>query len=152
MRFYENEETNTDYIMFDRDVVLTMKYPYTAEDAITALDNKDNYGRYISTMRSSKVTEKDLDEFFGPRSPRVKAAREKELGKKFPIRTAQAIQDYINSRVSKPNLVQYEVQGDTLVFPKEKNQTRGAVMNIVKTVLENAGIDKKYYTIKQQGA
>ena len=69
MRTYNNLHEDDDqdfYLLQDRDLVVTIKKPHTVEDADKALNNKDNYGRYTSTMRNSKVTPEDVDKHFGP--------------------------------------------------------------------------------------
>jgi hypothetical protein len=144
--FENEEETGADYLLMDKEYVLT-PVDTTAEELIKAFDNKDNYGRYVSSMRSAKVTDKDLEDYFGPRSPRLKASKEAERGAPFPVKTPQAIQDFIKSKVGKPNLVHPELEGDVVVFPKAKNPTRGETKNIIQTVLDNAGIK---YKIKQR--
>ena len=144
MRFIteDDEESGLDYVLMDREYVVE-PLNATAEEVKAAFDNKDNYGRYISKMRGAKVTDKDLEDYFGPRSPRLKATKEKERGEPYPVRTAASIAAFIASRVSKPNLVTPEIEGDVVVFPKKKNPTRGEVLNIIQTVLDNAKIKYK---------
>lgn len=142
MRFFENEEEQAGFIL-DRDQVLTIKAPHTIEDAIKAFKDINNYGIYVSSMRGRKVTDKDLEAHFGPSSPRAKAALEKERGKPFPVKTKQAIDDLVKAGVKTPDIVNYDVEGDTLVFPVEKNLQRNKLKNVIDTVLTTAGIDYK---------
>ena len=146
---FENEEEQGpgSWIAADKDIVLTPEAPSTVEDAIQALENKDNYGIYLSNIRTGKVTPKDMEEFFGPTSPRAKQKIEKDTGIMFPIKTKAAIDDFIKTRAGKPNLVAYTVVGDTLVFPNSKNTSKGRTQSIVSTVMKNAGVR---YTIKQK--
>ncbi len=146
---FENEEEQGpgSWIAADKDIVVIPLEPSTVKDAIAALENKDNYGIYLSNIRTSKVTPKDMEEFFGPSSPRAKQAIEKQTGVKFPIKTKAAIDDFIKNRAGKPNLVYYDIVGDTLVFPSSKNTSKGRTQSIVATVLDNGGIR---YTIKQK--
>jgi hypothetical protein len=146
---FENEEEKTgDYLLMDKEYTV-IPVDATAQEAKEAFDDKDNYGIYISKMRSAKVTDKDLEAYFGPRSPRLKAAKERERGEPFPVRTPASIQDFIKSRVTKPNLVTPVIEGDILVFPRDKNPVRGETLSIVKTVLDNAGIK---YKVKERTA
>lgn len=138
----EDEKQAGDWLLMDREYAVT-PIGATVEQAKEAFDDKNNYGRYLAGMRSAKVSDKDLEAHFGPRSPRLKASLEKERGEPFPVKTPQAIQDFIKSKVGKPNLVTPVIEGGELVFPKDKNPTRGETLSIIKTVLGNAGIKYK---------
>lgn len=146
---FENEEEQGpgSWIAADKDIVLIPQGRSTVEDAVKALEDKGNYGIYLSNIRTGKVTPKDMEEFFGPSSPRAKQAIEKQTGVKFPIKTKAAIDDFIKNRAGKPNLVYYDIVDDTLVFPSTKNTSKGRTQSIVATVMDNAGIN---YTIKQK--
>jgi hypothetical protein len=151
MRLFENDEDlKQDAILFDRDVVVKVKPPLTIEEVDTALKNKEYYGRYIQNIRSSKVTEKDLEDHFGPRSPRLRAKMERERGEPFPIRTPDNIKAFILSRESKVNILHWYTEGDLVIFPKDRNTLRDKTESIVKTVLTNAGIDSKLYKIERK--
>lgn len=144
MRFFENEEEFVaGGLLLDRDQVLVPKAPHTIEDAIKAIQNIDNYGQYVSSMRSRKVTDKDIQAYFGPNSPRAKAALEKETGKKFPVKTKQAIDDFIKQGVKTPDLLNYDVENGELIFKVERNPQRGKLRNVIKVVMDNAGISYK---------
>jgi len=136
---FENEEEQVG-LLLDRDQILTVKAPYTIQDAIKAFEDVNNYGIYISSMRGRKVTDKDMEAYFGPSSPRVKATLEKERGKPFPIKTKQAIDDFVKAGIKTPDIVNYEVEGDSLVFPVERNLQRGKLKNVIDTVMTTAGI------------
>lgn len=146
---FENEEEQGpgSWIAADKDIVLIPTEPSTVEDAIKALEDKNNYGIYLSNIRTGKVTPKDMEEFFGPSSPRAKQKIEKETGVKFPVKTKAAIDDFIKNRAGKPNLVHYEVVDNTLVFPNSKNTSKGRTQSIVATVMQNAGVR---HTLKQK--
>ena len=79
-----DEEFVAGGLLEDHDQLLMVKAPHTTEDAIAAINDINNYGQYVSSMRSAKVTDKDLQAHFGPSSPRAKAALEKKRGEKFP--------------------------------------------------------------------
>jgi len=143
----EEEQGPGSWIAADKDLVLLPKDPSTIEDAIKALENKDNYGIYLSNIRSGKVTPKNMEDFFGPTSPAAKKKIEKDTGIAFPIKTKAAIDDFIKSRAGKPNLVYYEVVGNTLMFPNSKNTSKGRTQSIVSTIMDNAGVK---YEIKQK--
>ena len=178
MRTYKSLHEDDDqdfYLLQDRDLIATIKKPHTAEEASEALHNKDNYGRYISTMRNSKVSDKDVDNYFGPRSPNVKNVKLKARFEKFkeanpestmeysewltkgpvgtdmgpyPPRTKDNYDAFVNQFITKPNLLNWTVKGDTLVFPKDRNPGRNEIKSIVTTVLQNAGFGEKSFTFK----
>ena len=143
----EEEQGPASWIAADKDIVVTPQGNSTIGDIINALEDKNNYGIYLSSIRTGKMTPKDMEEFFGPSSPRAKQAIEKQTGVKFPIKTKQTIDDFIKSRAGKPNLVFYNIVGDTLVFPNSKNTSKGRTYNIVTTVMSNALIN---YTIQEK--
>jgi len=146
---FENEEEQGpgSWIAADKDIVVIPQGSSTVEDAVKALEDKSNYGIYLSNIRTGKVTPKDMEEFFGPSSPRAKQKIEKDTGVSFPVKTKAAIDDFIKNRAGKPNLVFYDIVDDTLVFPNSKNTSKGRTQSIVATVMDNAGIN---YTIKQK--
>jgi hypothetical protein len=146
---FENEEEQGpgSWIAADKDIVVIPQGSSTVEDAVKALEDKSNYGIYLSNIRTGKVTPKDMEEFFGPSSPRAKQKIEKDTGVSFPVKTKAAIDDFIKNRAGKPNLVFYDIVDDTLVFPNTKNTSKGRTQSIVATVMDNAGIN---YTIKQK--
>jgi hypothetical protein len=146
---FENEEEQGpgSWIAADKDIVVIPQGSSTVEDAVKALEDKSNYGIYLSNIRTGKVTPKDMEEFFGPSSPRAKQKIEKDTGVSFPVKTKAAIDDFIKNRAGKPNLVFYDVVDGTLVFPNSKNTSKGRTQSIVATVMDNAGIN---YTIKQK--
>jgi hypothetical protein len=138
-----DEEFVAGGLLEDHDQLLMVKAPHTTEDAIAAINDISNYGQYVSSMRSAKVTDKDLQAHFGPSSPRAKAALEKERGEKFPVKTKQAIDDFIKAGVKKPDLLNYELEDGNLLFTVDRNPQRGKLRNILKTVMDNAGISYK---------
>lgn len=165
-KLYENEDEDL-YLLMDRDLVLRVKSPRTIDDVIKALEDKNNYGRYISTMRSAKVTDKDVEAYFGPRSIRVREKNEAERYEKFikanpdstmtfqdwkkegpagtelgpyPIRTRDTYDAFVTQFITKPNLLVYYPTDnkDSLIFPKSQSKGRNEIKNIVATVLSNA--------------
>jgi hypothetical protein len=144
-RLRENEEDAQSRLALDFDIILTPKT--SVEDAVKALEDIDNYGAYISNMRNKASIEKAIEMHFGNMddegkkiSPAKKASIEKQRGEKFPVKTKQAIDDLVKSLTSKPNLLNYTVKDNTLVFPKGKNPSKDVTKKIIKTVMNNADI------------
>lgn len=142
----EEEEKPSGWFAADYDIIV-QPTEATPEETIKAFEDKDNYGIYTANMRSKKITQADIDAHFGPTHRATKMKLEKERGEPFPLRTKQAMDDFIKSKIEKPNLVKYRIEGDLIVFPKERNPSKDATMKIIKTVLDSAGIK---YKIKEK--
>lgn len=114
----------------------------SADEIIKALEDINNYGAYVSNLRNTKSNvEKAVEDHFGPSQRFEKIKKEKERGKPFPVKTKQAIDNFIRTLTSKPNLLKWNVVKDTLVFPTKSNPTEKVTKNIIKTVMDKAGID-----------
>jgi hypothetical protein len=114
----------------------------SSDEVIKALENIDNYGAYTSNLRNTKTNvEKAVVSHFGPSQRFEKIKKEKERGKPFPIKTKQAIDDFIRTLSSKPNLLKWNVVEDTLIFPAKSNPSEKVTKNIIKTVMDKAGIN-----------
>ena len=110
----------------DYDIFLTPKGK-SLDDVIKALKDIENYGTYVSNMRSKASVEDAIVKHFGPTVPVKKKQLEKEMGKPFPMKTKQAIDDLVKSLTSRPTLLSYHKEGDELVFPKQWGKKRGAL-------------------------
>lgn len=114
----------------------------TVDEVVKALENIDNYGAYVSNLRNTGVNvNKAVEDHFGPSQRFTKIKLEKERGKPFPMKTKQAVDDFIKTLNSKPNLLNWKVEGDSIIFPYDKNPTKKVTTNIIDTVLGNADID-----------
>lgn len=125
----------------------------TVEDVVTALENGDFYGSYISNMRNKKEIEAGLIKHFGPNLPTHKKPLEKAQGFPFPPKTKQGVDDFIKSFNSKPNLLTYDVNSDNnnILFPTNKNTSKQNTKKILSTVLGNAGLKYKLQDIESLG-
>ena len=123
------------------DLVLTPNVVSIIE-VIKALENIDNYGPYTSNLRNSTANvNKAVEDHFGPNQPWIKKKLEKERGKPFPPKTKQAIDTFIRTISSKPNLLKWKVDAESIVFPSDKNPNKKTTENIIQTIMDNAGID-----------
>jgi len=119
----------------------------TAEDAAAAFDDINNYGIYASNIRNTATNKaainKTIEDHFGPTIPAKKKSLEKQRGVPFPPKTKQALDDFVKKFTSKPQLVKFNVGGNSLVFPQKDNPTKDLTKKIIKTVLDNTGIKYK---------
>ena len=136
----ENEEGSLDDERIKWDISVE-PLTVTVEDAIAALENIENYGIYATNIRNAKGDiEKAVIDHFGPNSPATKRRLERERGKPFPPKTRAAMDDFIKTLNTKPNLLKWKVVGDTLVFPSKNNPSKKVVEKIIDTVMTNADI------------
>jgi hypothetical protein len=143
-----DEEGKSSRLIVDNNV--TIITPDT-EAAIAALKNIDNYGIYITSMRNQPHVNKAMEIYFGNMdangkkiSPATKSSIEKQRGEKFPIKTKDAMDAFVKSLTSKTSLLNYDVKGDKIIFPKDKNPSIETTKKIVKTVMNNAKVDFKF--------
>lgn len=135
----EESSSNKEKIVYD--LVLTPSVVST-DEVVKALNDINNYGPYIANIRNTKSDiEKAVEDHFGPNQRFTKAKLEKERGKPFPVKTKAALDAFIKTLTTKPSLLKWKVEGNTLVFPAKNNPTKKVTDNIIKTVMKNAGID-----------
>ena len=134
----ESTPSSKEKIIYD--LVLTPRF-VTVGEVIKALEDVNNYGPYISNIRNTKAdVEKAIEDHFGPSQPFMKKKAEKLRGKPFPPKTKIAIDSFIRSLAAKPTLLKWTIKGDRLIFPADKNPSKKATENIIRTVLDNAKI------------
>ena len=113
----------------------------TAEKTALAFDNIDNYGIYASNIRNTATNKaainKAIEQHFGTPIQR------RSKNNKFPAYTKDALDAFIKQYTSKPQLVKFNIGGNSLVFPQKDNPTKDLTKKIIKTVLDNAGIKYK---------
>jgi hypothetical protein len=123
------------------DLILTPQIVST-DEVVKAFEKIDNYGPYVSNLRNTKAdVEKAVTDHFGPSQPFSKKKLEKERGKPFPPKTKQDVDVFIRSLTSKPSLLKWSIEGDSLVFSAKRNPTKQVTKNIISTVMKKANID-----------
>ena len=123
------------------DLILTPQI-ISIDEVVKAFETINNYGPYISNLRNTKAdVEKAVVDHFGPNQPFVKKKLEKERGKPFPPKTKQAIDTFIRSLTSKPSLLKWSVEGNSLVFSEKYNPTKQVTKNIISTVMKKDNIN-----------
>ena len=123
------------------DLILTPQIVST-DEVVKAFETIGNYGPYVSNLRNTKAdVEKAVVDHFGPNQPFIKKKLEKERGKPFPPKTKQAIDTFIRSLTSKPSLLKWSVEGNSLVFSEKHNPTKQVTKNIISTVMKKANIN-----------
>jgi len=126
----------------DQDIVLTTKTPEDLNKVIKALEDISNYGMYSQNLDLPGL-KKAMEEFFGPSHPSTKKAAVKARGgEPFPIRTADLTlkfkSDFLKSLNMKPNILYWEKKdNNSLVFPKNSNETKNHAKAVIDTVISN---------------
>jgi len=70
-------------------------------------------------------------------------------GNFYPKTSKTEMDEYSAQYISKPKLINPEVKGDKIVFPKDKNPSIETTKKIIKTVMDTAGIKFKFITDKE---
>jgi hypothetical protein len=151
---FESEQELSDQpkpsvVKAEYNIVITPKGPI--DDVIKAFNNTDNYGIYISNIRNTSLNKaeinKAIEDYFGPNIPTKRKSIEKQTGKPFPVKTKQAMDNFIKTFNSKPNLLRFTHKDNTLIFPQKTNPSKDLTKKIIKTVLDNAGVE---YDVKEK--
>lgn len=128
------------------DLILTPKNA-TSDETAKALSDIENYGKFkTQVLRNSSLSKREvnkaLEDHFGPSVPSKKRSAEKARGSKFPIKTKQAIEDFLSSFNKKAEFFYWTVNdNDQLVFDKSKNPPKKYFDEVMDVVLGNAGIE-----------
>ena len=149
MGFNENDEVKNYRESFDYQLI--PKEGSTIDDVLEAFNNREFYGNYLTNMRNKREVEDAITKHFGPNLPTKKRPLEKAQGFPFPPKTKQAVDDLIRSFEGKPNLLTYEQEGDTLIFPSAKNTSQQNTVKVIKTVMDNAGIKYSLTQVESLG-
>ena len=129
-------------------VVVTPQGTSTVQDIISALENPNNYGMYLSGLLHTNKSIKDkVAAYFGTPNQRALSTR--------PEKTAANISAYIANLLNtdpgldrlKPVLLGkitgWKQVGDEIHIAPTKTITKDAIEKIFATVLNNAGVEYK---------
>lgn len=148
IRIIENQEDtsiNRGHSRGQLDILLTPLNGSTAEDVEAALNNKEYYGSYLVNIRDKMSVAKAVEDYFGPSIPAKRKPLEKLRGEPFPVKTKQAMDDFIkNLGGEKPGILTWEIKPNgTILFPSKNNESQLKTLNVLKQVLGAAGIKYK---------
>ena len=140
------------------------KQGFNQNKTLTSTAKKTNSKEeFIKTVKLTPVARKEkfTDEELGEMYDILKSSGNITIGdttfKKvenefYPKVSPKLTTDFLSQYAGKPNILKYNIKGDTLIFPQSKNESRDYMLKILKTVLENAGIEYKigkYTTINE---
>ena len=144
----ENEEGGrSGRAIVKSDIIVTPKGESTLENIITALEDSDNYGMYLSNLRNiNKFIQDEFTKHFGTPAQRRTG--------KFPIYTKDSEMAFlkdlfkdetkINTQTRKvilSKILNYNIKDNKVVITPTKENPKAAIKSKLDTILGNAGVD-----------
>jgi hypothetical protein len=129
------------------DVVIIPKGKSTITDLVTALEDSDNYGIYLSNLRNvNKFIQDEFTKHFGTPAQRRTG--------KFPIYTSDSAMNWLKDlfkdetkidaktkKVILSKILNYNINGDKIVITPTKENPKAAIKSKLDTILGNAGVN-----------
>jgi hypothetical protein len=148
VKLMENEEDGrSGRAIVKSDIIVTPKGENTLENIITALENSDNYGIYLSNLRNvNKFIQDEFTKHFGTPAQRRTG--------KFPIYTKDSEMAFlkdlfkdetkINTQTRKvilSKILNYNIKDDKIIITPTKENPKASIKSKLDTILGNAGVD-----------
>jgi hypothetical protein len=148
VKLMENEEDGrSGRAMVKSDIIVTPKGENTLENIITALEDSDNYGMYLSNLRNvNKFIQDEFTKHFGTPAQRRTG--------KFPIYTKDSEMAFlkdlfkdetkINAQTRKvilSKILNYNIKDNKVTVTPTKENPKAAIKSKLDTILGNAGIN-----------
>jgi hypothetical protein len=148
VKLMENEEDGrSGRAIVKSDIIVTPKGENTLENIITALENSDNYGIYLSNLRNvNKFIQDEFTKHFGTPAQRRTG--------KFPIYTKDSEMAFlkdlfkdetkINAQTRKvilSKILNYNIKDDKIIITPTKENPKASIKSKLDTILGNAGVD-----------
>jgi len=148
VKLMENEEDGrSGRAIVKSDIIVTPKGESTLENIITALENSDNYGIYLSNLRNvNKFIQDEFTKHFGTPTQRRTG--------KFPIYTKDSEMAFlkdlfkdetkINTQTRKvilSKILNYNIKDDKIIITPTKENPKASIKSKLDTILGNAGVD-----------
>ena len=129
------------------DIVIIPKGKSTITDLVTALEDSDNYGIYLSNLRNvNKFIQDEFTKHFGTPAQRRTG--------KFPIYTSDSAMNWLKDlfkdetkidaktkKVILSKILNYNINGDKIVITPTKENPKAAIKSKLDTILGNAGVN-----------
>jgi len=148
VKLMENEEDGrSGRAMVKSDIIVTPKGENTLENIITALEDSNNYGIYLSNLRNvNKFIQDEFTKHFGTPAQRRTG--------KFPIYTKDSEMAFlkdlfkdetkINAQTRKvilSKILNYNIKDNKVTVTPTKENPKAAIKSKLDTILGNAGIN-----------
>jgi len=128
-----------------KDIVVTPKGDSTIQDLVSALENPNNYGMYLSSLLHANKNIKDkVAAYFGTPNQRIHSTR--------PEKTAANISAYIANLLNTDSdlnrlapvllskITGYKLTGNTIQAASTPKITKDYIEKVFTTVFNNAGV------------
>jgi hypothetical protein len=139
------EDGRSGRAMVKSDIVIIPKGKSTIADLVTALEDSDNYGIYLSNLRNvNKFIQDEFTKHFGTPAQRRTG--------KFPIYTSDSAMTWLKDlfkdetkidaktkKVILSKILNYNINGDKIVITPTKENPKAAIKSKLDTILGNAG-------------
>ena len=148
VKLMENEEDGrSGRAIVKSDIIVFPKGETSITDLVTALENSDNYGIYLSNLRNvNKFIQDEFTKHFGTPAQRRTG--------KFPIYTKDSEMAFlkdlfkdetkINAQTRKvilSRILNYNIKDNKIVITPTKENPKAAIKSKLDTILGNAGIN-----------
>ena len=148
VKLMENEEDGrSGRAIIKSDITIVPKGENTLEDIISALENSDNYGIYLSNLRNiNKFIQDEFTKHFGTPAQRRTG--------RFPIYTKDSEMAFlkdlfkdetkINAQTRKvilSKILNYNIKDNKVTVTPTKENPKAAIKSKLDTILGNAGIN-----------
>jgi hypothetical protein len=141
------EDGRSGRAMVKSDIVIIPKGKSTITDLVTALEDSDNYGIYLSNLRNvNKFIQDEFTKHFGTPAQRRTG--------KFPIYTSDSAMNWLKDlfkdetkidaktkKVILSKILNYNINGDKIVITPTKENPKAAIKSKLDTILGNAGVN-----------
>ena len=144
----ENEEDGrSGRAIVKSDIIVSPKGETSITDLVTALENSDNYGIYLSNLRNvNKFIQDEFTKHFG-------TPVQRRTGR-FPVYTKDSEMAFlkdlfkdetkIDARTKKvilSKILNYNINGDKITITPTKENPKAAIKSKLDTILGNAGVE-----------
>lgn len=148
VKLMENEEDGrSGRAIVKSDIIVSPKGETSIADLVTALEDSDNYGIYLSNLRNvNKFIQDEFTKHFG-------TPVQRRTGR-FPVYTKDSEMTFlkdlfkdetkIDARTKKvilSKILNYNVSGDKISITPTKENPKAAIKNKLDTILGNAGVE-----------
>ena len=148
VKLMENEEDGrSGRAIVKSDIIVFPKGETSITDLVTALENSDNYGIYLSNLRNvNKFIQDEFTKHFG-------TPVQRRTGR-FPVYTKDSEMTFlkdlfkdetkIDARTKKvilSKILNYNISGDKILITPTKESPKAAIKSKLDTILGNAGVE-----------
>ena len=148
VKLMENEEDGrSGRAIVKSDIIVSPKGETSIADLVTALEDSDNYGIYLSNLRNvNKFIQDEFTKHFG-------TPVQRRTGR-FPVYTKDSEMAFLKNlfkdetkidaktkKVILSKILNYNISGDKILITPTKESPKAAIKSKLDTILGNAGVE-----------